>query len=97
MAQKYTPGTWEARSRDFTDGTLIISSEDGELAVIRNGKDRTYDNNEHDVANARLMAASPALLESLQAMVAITLPYAFHVEVEDARVQARNAIDVAIR
>ncbi len=65
---EHTPGPWEARSRGLDDGTLIVSSSDGELAVIRNSVDRTFDNNDRDVANARLIAAAPALLEALEGL-----------------------------
>lgn len=66
----HTPGPWEARSRGLSDNTLVIAAVHSdppigrrEIAVLRPSEDRRYGpSDDEDQANARLMAAAPALL-----------------------------------
>ena len=72
----YTPGPWLHAHREGADGmfrTEVFSSEYGGIAIcdwtpkhIGNGVTATY-----RVANARLIAAAPDLLEALQALSAL--------------------------
>ena len=61
---KHTPGPWDVYVPDDLDGkTYGIDGADGS-AVVYFGFDRTE--GIRDIANARLIAAAPELLEALQ-------------------------------
>lgn len=59
MAQKHTPGPWEV---EFS----IIAAPDCKKCIVQFGFDIRNHKNPEVLANARLIAAAPALLEALE-------------------------------
>lgn len=68
---QHTPGPWKALSRSVSDNSLVIKDgEYSEICEVRKGAERSYGKqDDRDVANALLMAASPDLYEALWSMV----------------------------
>ena len=63
MTDKHTPGPRHVEPEEWTEGLgLAIGSADGPVAII----DPENHASEEDKANARLIAAAPALLEALK-------------------------------
>ena len=58
MSFKHTPGPWKAV---FVSGSWQIQTESGQLIA-------TVEKTRNDKANARLLEASPYMLEALQAL-----------------------------
>ncbi len=69
----HTPGPWS--DMVFGDGCSVYGA-DGLHVAMTHGRD----GNGEEVANARLIASAPALLEALRAFVALTEPYASELE-----------------
>lgn len=67
-AAKHTPGPWEACEpgaySDFDGRSSVILGDDMRIAVVQGDSDS-------DIANARLIAAAPDLLEAAQAALTI--------------------------
>lgn len=84
---KHSPAPWKAR----IDETATVRDKDGQIAIFTHLKTVTGGrrNSDEVAANARLAAAAPELLESLQNMV-----NAFGFDI-DITIKARAAIDKA--
>ena len=63
MIKTHTPGPWEACDpgdySDFDGQSVVILGDDRRMAVVQGDSDEA-------VANARLIAAAPAMLEALR-------------------------------
>lgn len=74
MELKHTPGPWFAEDDDWTDGEdalITCESREGMVSVAKvegGGSESGYDSDfsEEQMANAKLIAAAPELLEALQ-------------------------------
>ena len=67
---KHTEGPWEHGS-NFAGGTDILSGRLGERIVVGRAIDNSLVDFSEYVANARLIAAAPELLEALEALSAL--------------------------
>lgn len=63
METKHTPGPWKARAKNFDATAFTITNESGQMLI---GETYSFDADEQSIANAKLMAAAPRMLESLQ-------------------------------
>ena len=66
----HTPGPWVLEPEETRDGSIYIFSDGGafntdSICVVEGGNQAT------DIANARLIAAAPDLLEALQKVLRI--------------------------
>lgn len=74
MELKHTPGPWFAEDDDWTDGDdalITCESREGMVSVAKvegGGSESGYDSyfSGEQMANAKLIAAAPELLEALQ-------------------------------
>jgi len=73
QAATYTPGPWHTEPLEWDRGAsiAICSKRQGVLAIIPPLHDAedgaTAEHDPHDIANSRLMAAAPEMLEALEA------------------------------
>lgn len=65
METKHTPGPWESVGR-----AVYTAHENPSREIIWDGHNTRSAGNDEQLANARLIAAAPELLEACQAMIA---------------------------
>jgi hypothetical protein len=88
----HTPGPWHVEPEEFSDERgLAICSKEGPVAIIDHCDD--IGQCDEDQANARLLAASPALLDVAEMLIAMKDRGEF--EVGDCVMRARYAIALA--
>src|SRR5437868_3901379 len=101
--QKYTPGPWKSRIASPSDATLIVAgpAPDGDgyerICTVRAREDRDYSkDDDRALANARLIAAAPDLLEACR----LTLQILENLTTEDysrgGDKPARKALEAAV-
>lgn len=87
--QSYTPGPWEQRNnRVFSGGKCICSNVNAASPTTQNIAEDVA----MSIANAKLMAAAPELLEALEACLARITEEVADSEFLDEVEQARAAI-----
>ncbi|EMM7965268.1 hypothetical protein [Pseudomonas aeruginosa] len=87
--QSYTPGPWEQRNnRVFSGGKCICSNVNAASPTTQNIAEDVA----MSIANAKLMAAAPELLEALEACMARITNEVADAEFLDEVEQARAAI-----
>ena len=67
---EHTPGPWHAREA-YLDGVFVVASADSTIAIILQGRHYAGPPANDAAANANLIAASPEMLRSLVAVVAM--------------------------
>lgn len=82
---KHTPGPWDLDEGDLSTVYELETSDP--LAEVFSDKSA-----EENVANARLIAAAPELLEALEALLAASEKHIFSTECKRERDAARAAI-----
>lgn len=90
MKRQHSPGPWAAEGGDHTHRYALVKDADDRTVHYKYGSG-TKAEADQDEANARLIAAAPALLEALKA----TLQYCDPHGVDDAFDVARAAITLA--
>ena len=87
---KHTPGPWKATKFNPATGEIddcYLYVEPGISVIERKVKGR----DQHDTANARLIAAAPDLLEALEELLAVAVQYDLPLS-DPERIKARAAI-----
>ena len=77
MSTKHTPGPWSSASLDQDSNHLEVfaGTTDGEQVAVVKGHDLSTGKYYEAIANARLIAAAPELLEALEETSAALLQY----------------------
>ncbi|MEO0796641.1 MAG: hypothetical protein AAFX93_15840 [Verrucomicrobiota bacterium] len=90
---KHTPGPWEfGRIRDVKFPEWYIGSSAADVAQISILMDASRTDQEH-IANARLIAAAPDLLEALECLLADTCQEGYYSQADsDSVINAKAAI-----
>ena len=88
MKQQYTPGPWEVVEQDNNEDIYFIEPN---VAII----ERCVNDPSSDIANARLIAAAPDLLEALE-LIASTDPVDAALDPQRAMRVAKAAIAKAL-
>ena len=100
QVSKHTPGPWRVYKSSILSAANYKRMAEGNwnvqaLAYTVGNDDATYDGGEV-YANARLIAAAPALLEALQSMVWYAEPHLLSPVAREALATARAAIAQAL-
>jgi hypothetical protein len=93
---EHSPGPWRIGTVPANDGSIAILSEDDRVASVHGfaepmTRSRGAEKSQHGVANARLIAASPDLLEAC-----IAIDAAIDGGIQDAVSEARKILRAAI-